>query len=33
MEQRLSVGDNLSEVFRIYREQAGVLLPVASGSS
>src|SRR3954449_8178407 len=29
MEQRLSVGDTLSEVFRIYREQAGVLLPVA----
>jgi hypothetical protein len=29
MEQRLSVGDALSEVFRIYREQAGVLLPVA----
>jgi hypothetical protein len=29
MERRLSVGDNLNEVFRIYREQAGVLLPVA----
>jgi hypothetical protein len=29
MEPRLSVGDTLSEVFRIYREQAGVLLPVA----
>jgi hypothetical protein len=29
MERRLSVGDTLSEVFRIYREQAGVLLPVA----
>ncbi|HEV2857809.1 MAG TPA: hypothetical protein VGW80_05325 [Solirubrobacterales bacterium] len=29
MEQRLSVGDALSEVFRIYREHAGVLLPVA----
>jgi hypothetical protein len=29
MEKRLSVGDALSEVFRIYREQAGVLLPVA----
>lgn len=29
MEPRLSVGDALSEVFRIYREQAGVLLPVA----
>jgi hypothetical protein len=29
MEQRLSVGDALSEVFHIYREQAGVLLPVA----
>lgn len=29
MEQRLSVGDTLSEVFRIYREHAGVLLPVA----
>jgi hypothetical protein len=29
MEQRLSVGDVLSEVFRIYREHAGVLLPVA----
>lgn len=29
MEQRLSVGDTLGEVFRIYREQAGVLLPVA----
>jgi len=29
MEQRLSVGDALNEVFRIYREQAGVLLPVA----
>jgi hypothetical protein len=29
MGQRLSVGDTLSEVLRIYREQAGVLLPVA----
>jgi len=29
MEQRLSVGETLSEVFVIYREQAGVLLPVA----
>jgi hypothetical protein len=29
MEQRLGVGDALSEVFRVYREQAGVLLPVA----
>jgi hypothetical protein len=29
MERRLSVGDALSEVFRIYREHAGVLLPVA----
>jgi hypothetical protein len=29
MERKLSVGDTLSEVFRIYREQAGVLLPVA----
>jgi len=29
MEQRLEVGTTLSEVFRIYREQAGVLLPVA----
>lgn len=29
MGQRLSVADTLSEVFRIYREQAGVLLPVA----
>jgi hypothetical protein len=29
MEPRLSVGDTLSEVFRIYREHAGVLLPVA----
>jgi hypothetical protein len=29
MEPRLSVGEVLSEVFRIYREQAGVLLPVA----
>jgi hypothetical protein len=29
MEPRLSVGDTLSEVFGIYREQAGVLLPVA----
>jgi hypothetical protein len=29
MEQRLSVGDALSEVFDIYRDQAGVLLPVA----
>lgn len=29
MERKLSVGDALSEVFRIYREHAGVLLPVA----
>lgn len=29
MEQRLSVGDALSEVIRIYRDHAGVLLPVA----
>jgi hypothetical protein len=29
MEQRLSVGETLSEVFGIYRDQAGVLLPVA----
>jgi hypothetical protein len=29
MEQKLSVGDALSEVFDIYRDQAGVLLPVA----
>lgn len=29
MEPRLSVGDALSEVFRIYRDHAGVLLPVA----
>lgn len=29
MEQRLSVNDTLSEVFEIYRSQAGVLLPVA----
>ncbi|HET7455563.1 MAG TPA: hypothetical protein VFJ76_08585 [Solirubrobacterales bacterium] len=29
MERKLSVGDALSEVFRIYREQGGVLLPVA----
>jgi hypothetical protein len=29
MEQRLSVGDTLSEVFDIYRDHAGVLLPVA----
>lgn len=29
MERKLSIGDTLSEVFRIYREQAGVLLPVA----
>jgi hypothetical protein len=29
MEQKLSVGDSLNEVFRIYREHAGVLLPVA----
>jgi hypothetical protein len=29
MEQKLSVGETLSEVFRIYRDQAGVLLPVA----
>jgi len=29
MERKLSVGDTLSEVFDIYRDQAGVLLPVA----
>lgn len=29
MERRLSVGETLSEVFGIYRDQAGVLLPVA----
>jgi len=29
MERRLSVGETLSEVFDIYRDQAGVLLPVA----
>jgi hypothetical protein len=29
MEQRLGVGNTLSEVFDIYRDQAGVLLPVA----
>jgi hypothetical protein len=29
MERRLSVGDTLGEVFDIYRDQAGVLLPVA----
>jgi hypothetical protein len=29
MERRLSVGENLREVFAIYRDQAGVLLPVA----
>ncbi|HET7590777.1 MAG TPA: hypothetical protein VFK14_11420 [Solirubrobacterales bacterium] len=29
MERRLSVGATLSEVFDIYRDQAGVLLPVA----
>lgn len=29
MERKLSVGDALSEVFDIYRDQAGVLLPVA----
>jgi hypothetical protein len=29
MEQRLDVGGTLREVFRIYRDQAGVLLPVA----
>lgn len=29
MERRLSVGDTLGEVFAIYRDQAGVLLPVA----
>lgn len=29
MERRLEVGATLSEVFEIYREQAGVLLPVA----
>jgi hypothetical protein len=29
MEKRLEVGPTLSEVFDVYREQAGVLLPVA----
>jgi len=29
MEKKLSVGETLSEVFSIYRDQAGVLLPVA----
>lgn len=29
MERRLSVGDALSEVFAIYRENAGVLIPLA----
>ncbi len=29
MRTKLSVGDTLSEVFAIYREQAGVLLPLA----
>lgn len=29
MERRLSVGETLSEVFAIYRDQAGVLLPIA----
>jgi hypothetical protein len=29
MERRLEVGPTLSEVFGIYRDQAGVLLPVA----
>jgi len=29
MERRLDVGDTLREVFGIYRDQAGVLLPVA----
>src|SRR5215211_2592362 len=29
MEQRLDVGGTLREAFRIYRDQAGVLLPVA----
>lgn len=29
IERKLSVGDTLSEVFGIYREHAGVLLPVA----
>jgi hypothetical protein len=29
MNQKLSVGDTLSEVFSIYRDNAGVLLPVA----
>jgi hypothetical protein len=29
MEKKLSVGDTLSETFSIYRDQAGVLLPVA----
>jgi hypothetical protein len=29
MERRLDVGETLSEVFGIYRDQAGVLLPVA----
>jgi hypothetical protein len=29
MEPKLSVGDTLSRTFSIYRDQAGVLLPVA----
>lgn len=29
MERKLSVGDSLSEVFAIYRENAGVLIPLA----
>jgi len=29
MNQKLSVGDTLSEVFSIYRDNAGVLLPIA----
>jgi MFS family permease len=29
MERKLSVGETLSEVFDVYRDQAGVLLPVA----
>ncbi|MDQ2630959.1 MAG: hypothetical protein M3Y75_08300 [Actinomycetota bacterium] len=29
MNEKLSVGETLSEAFRLYREQAGVLLPVA----
>jgi len=29
MERKLSVGETLGEAFRIYRDQAGVLLPIA----